>query len=367
MMPVKHTTTMKKSTLLAVMLICAGVAGGQTPEKKSVALVTKQTSLGCFYCGDWGWTMGHDLYEDLKTSGKGVYIAVYDLDQGAFGATDNFTNATGGAIEGSVLYNDKPGNPTFKVNGKGSGSAPYPTTYDDRNAVINAVGQATTGDPAASSAVTFSVSGTKVTATAKSKFWTASNGEYYMACYVLEDSIPNVQNGQTGKVIHYAVLRGSMTSGSAWGEQIANGGVAANAESTKSYSIDIDAKWQKNKLRVVSVIWKKTAANKYEVVNAVNGKSGTTSIKDLTDVRDLSITPNPARGAVMISFTAQKAATLNIRITDNLGRTVYTNSVKASEGANYYPLSTTGLAGGVYNLTLHSGTAMISKRLSVLP
>ncbi|PSK90461.1 Omp28-related outer membrane protein [Taibaiella chishuiensis] len=358
---------MKKSTLIAALFVCTGIAQAQTPEKKSVALVTKQTSLGCFYCGDWGWTVGHDVYEDLKTSGKGVYIAVYDLDQGAFGATDNFSNPTGSAIEGSALFSNKEGNPTFKVNGKGSGTGPYPNSYDDRNSIVSAAGQFATSDAAASSAVNYSISGTKVTATAKSKFWTASNGEYYMACYVLEDSIPNVQNGQTGKVVHNAVLRASMTSSSAWGEQIANGAVAANTEATKSYSVDIDAKWQKTKLRVVSVIWKKTAANKYEVVNVASGKPGTTGIKDLTEVSDLSITPNPAKGTVWISCYAKKATALDIRITDNLGRMLYSSSVKATEGANQYQLNTTGLASGVYNLTLSSGTGMISKRLSVLP
>lgn len=357
---------MKSTTLIAAALLCAGLAQAQTPQKKTIALVTKQTSLGCFYCGDWGWTLGHQLFDDLKTSGKGIYMAVYDLDQGGYGATDNFTNATGGAIESSVLYSDKPGNPTFKVNGKGAGTGQYPTWYSDRNQALNAVNTFASSDAVASSAVNFSVSGNKVTATAKAKFWAAGSGEYYMACYLLEDSIPNVQNGQSGTVIHNAVLRGSMTAASAWGEQIGNGTIAINTEATKSYTIDIASNWQKSKLRVVSVIWKKTAANKYEVVNAVHAQSGSTGIKDIAYIKDFSLTPNPAKGFVTVSFSSQKAAAVAVHITDAVGRTLYTGNIKAAQGENQSTISTSGLASGVYNLTLSSEDGAVTKRLSVV-
>lgn len=357
---------MKRITLIAVALLSAGIVSAQTPEKKAAALVTKQTSLGCFYCGDWGWTLGHQLFDDLKASGKGVYMAVYDLDQGGYGATDNFTNPTGTAIEGSVLYDDKPGNPTFKINGKGSGTGQYPTWYSDRNQINSVVGQFASVDPVASSAVNFSITGNKVTATAKSKFWAAGNGEYYMACYLLEDDVMNVQNGQSGQVSHNAILRGSMTAASAWGEQIGNGAVAVNTESTKSYTIDIAANWQKPKLRVISVIWKKTGANKYEVVNSVLGKTGSTAIKDITHLKDISLSPNPSKDFVTVSFSALKASTLDIRVTDALGRAVYNNTMKASEGANQFTVNTSELASGVYNMTLSSEDGVVTKRLSVI-
>jgi hypothetical protein len=358
---------MKRVVLIALITLnAAGVAMAQTPEKKSVALVTKQTSLGCFYCGDWGWTMGHDLYDNLKTSGKAVYMAVYDLDQGAYGASDNFTNPTGAAIEHSTLYSDKPGNPTFKVNGLGQGVGQYPTWYGNKAAALTAVDQFGTTDAVASCAVNYSISGNKITATAKAKFWAAGNGEYYMTAYALEDGVMNVQNGQTGSVEHNAILRGSMTSGNVWGEQLATGAVAANTEFSKSYSIDVVSPWNKNKMRVVAVIWKKTGS-KYEVVNATIGKTGGTSIKDLSNVENLVLSPNPAADHVVVSFSALKATSLDIHITDAVGRVVYSAAAtKINQGENNITIPTTNLANGVYNVTLSAGDGKTSRLLSVV-
>ncbi|KAA5536881.1 Omp28-related outer membrane protein [Taibaiella lutea] len=340
-------------SLLSVGLLASSVLA-QTPEKKSMALINKITGVKCYYCGEWGWDMAKEVSE--ATEGKALFMEVFV----SFGGDNSLASPDAVALNSAWLSPGWGGIPDFGVNGVGI------TTGSITNATLTgAVNTFDATDPVASPANKMTISGNTMTVNAKAQFWSAASGEYYLAAYMVEDSIVWEQSGPigaSGPVAHHDVLRGSMSTGMSFGEQIANGSVTANQTFDKTFTFNItDATWRKSKMSVYTVIWKKNGT-KYEFVNASKTNNGTTSIEDVINTASVDIFPNPAMGSLFVSMDVVKSCTATFNICDITGRQLSSTSTMLKQGNNKQTLNTATLTPGLYILNVQTENGTIQKK-----
>lgn len=327
---------MKKISLFALIALGTVTSvSAQTPEKKSKAIVFKLTETWCGPCGSWGWQTAEEVISQLGD--KGYYIGI----MGSSSPSSMNANCQ------SAFQNNYsiPGYPTFLV--KEDVNSQYSSQV---MSLVNAFAATT---PVASPAAKYSISGSTLNVTAKAKFWSAASGEYYLSAFVVEDGVMAAQNGQTGTVAHHHLMRGSMaTDLSPWGQMVATGSVAINAEFSKTFSIAIKPEWKKEKLEVYVVIYKKNGTH-YEYVNGAKALSGTTSIAEIQGLESAQLFPNPSEGVTHLQVAVKEAMGLQIRVTDPLGREVYASGqLKLIPGTNNMDIPSDRFANGVYMVSL---------------
>ena len=212
------------------------------------------TSTSCSICGRKGGPLIHKYAKDAPNS---VVIALH------VNASDPMTN-------NSLAWGfngDRPsggGIPSFWVGDT-------KTTYNDQDAMNTLVAS---GDAIAGVDIKYEIDGSTMKVETLTKFFGAGSGDYYLSVYVLEDGIDGSAAGQykqaggASNYLHDFVIR-ACTAGDVMGEKIATS-PAKDAEFSKSYSINLDASWEKS-LYAVAVLWKfdGTANIKYSFVNAM--------------------------------------------------------------------------------------------------
>ena len=100
----------------------------------------------------------------------------------------------------------------------------------------------------------------------KSKVLADITGEYYLAIYLMEDGILYRQSSAaTNPFEHNYVIRKS--NGGGFGTQISQNELTKNTTITGTVEFEIDPNWDKEKLSVSAIIWKKEGTN-YYVINA---------------------------------------------------------------------------------------------------
>lgn len=121
--------------------------------------------------------------------------------------------------------------------------------------------------------------GDKMNITSKIKFFKNVTGEYYISFYLCEHDIDGgvnsgvgyKQTGGSSDYKHNNVVRSGNDMNNAYGKTISVGSVLSNTVIDYSCSIDVNPKWNKSKLFVTAVIWKKNSDNmavcKYLFVN----------------------------------------------------------------------------------------------------
>lgn len=342
---------MQKTKLLALIALLgiASVSNAQTPEKKSRAVVFKFTETWCGPCGSWGWETAEQTISQLGD--KGYYIGV----MGSSSPSSMNANCYS-AFESNYPLQ---GYPTFVVK-EDLNSQTAPQVM----ALVNTFAATT---PVASPAAKYTISGTTLNVTAKAKFWAATTGEYYMTAFVVEDGVQAAQNGQSGTVGHHHLMRGSMSATfSPWGEMLATGSIANNAEYNKTYSIAIKPEWKKEKLEVYMVIFKKNG-NQYEFVNSMKAISSATAIEEINGLTSIQLYPNPSNGVTNLQASLTETMNLNVRVTDPLGRVVYTSGARQlPAGTNNLTIPSDGFANGLYLVSLISDKGQMSTQRLVI-
>ena len=76
------------------------------------------------------------------------------------------------------------------------------------------------------------------------------------------------------------------------------------------------------------------------------------------------VAPNPFGSVLTLSFEGRTAATGQVRVTDLLGRQVATEAVAVRPGPNALPLTLSGVAPGLYLLTLQVGDGRVVTRIA---
>jgi hypothetical protein len=113
----------------------------------------------------------------------------------------------------------------------------------------------------------------------------------------------------------------------------------------------------------------------YQVVlTAINGNCTdtvifnvaiTVSIEELMGISNLTIYPNPASEAAIVSFENTTGTSFDLQLVDQLGRVIMSQNNIQSMGSNLVNVDLTNLSGGMYSIQLTSNQNTISKRLIV--
>ncbi|HYD22380.1 MAG TPA: T9SS type A sorting domain-containing protein, partial [Flavipsychrobacter sp.] len=171
-------------------------------------------------------------------------------------------------------------------------------------------------------------------------------------------------------------LRTSM-SATTWGEQIATGAIAKDAEFTKDFTFSLTSSitpayadqpstWDKTKLVPFAVIYK-VNGSKHDYVNGARHYEFPATIEGLNAVNNMAVYPNPAFGQTAVSFDVPNQGSVTINVLDNVGRTVYTSgALQVSAGRTLHNISTANLAAGLYNINVVSEHGISTQRLSVV-
>ncbi len=359
---------MRKVFITVLMTGLAMHLYAQVPEKKSVALIDKLTATWCPPCGGWGWLTAEQLI--AGTEGKALFMSLY------VGLNDNnnglFKNPTSESL--APNFTTTSGLPNFGVNGVGR-TADYITDKHTDIAGLKAeclrvVDEFSMTTPLASPACVMSIDGNTLTVRAKVQFWSAAQGDYYLAAYIIEDSVVNMQrtpDSLSTRAAHRKVLRGSM-SGKPFGDLVAGGTINAGQLYDKEFRFTIaDPQWDKRKLQVYTVLWRKEY-NDYRYVNAASPQEArpTTSINTVAGIQELHLFPNPAYGTATLSISLREPQTIRTSITDMAGHIVYQKNNKGGSGSNTIILPLEGIGAGVYNVSIDTKNGNVTKRLSVL-
>lgn len=339
---------MKKAILLLVLfeLVMLSV-NAQTPEKKSRAVVFKFTETWCGPCGAWGWNLANNVVDSIGDNG--YYV-------GVMGSSDISLDANCWSPFQSNFILD--GYPTFVVN-----DVKVLTFF---STIKGKYEQFAAMEPLASPAGLASISGNSITVNTKTKFWSAANGAYYLAAFLIEDKVKATQLGQTGIVDHHFLMRGSMMPDfSPWGQALASGTIAANAEYSKTFTMPLNPNWVKNNISVLLIVYKKVG-DKYVLVNAVKAKNQTTAIDEFTLRTDVSVFPNPATSQINLQMNLTKASEIGIFISDIAGREVFKVSRSIyKEGEQVIQIPTFNLANGIYNIRVEGKDTRTYKRFVI--
>lgn len=77
--------------------------------------------------------------------------------------------------------------------------------------------------------------------------------------------------------------------------------------------------------------------------------------------------PNPATNQVFVEFTPERNQTIKIKIVNQLGQAVYSNEVQAaSDVTRKLEISTANWPAGIYMIVMDNGSAVSSKKISVI-
>lgn len=338
---------MKKAFLLLV-LFELGIFSvkAQTPEKKLRAVVFKFTETWCGPCGAWGWNLANKVVDSIGDNG--YYV-------GVMGSSDTLNANCWSPFQTNFILN---GYPTFVVNDVKS--------LDFFSSIKGKYEQFAATEPLASPAGYASISGNSISVTAKAKFWSAANGSFYLAAFLIEDKVKAGQVGQTGIVEHHFLMRGSMMPDFfPWGESLASGAIAANTEYSKTFTMPLNPSWIKSNISVLLVVYKKVN-DKYALVNAVKAQNQATGVDELNLESNIAVFPNPATNQINLQMSLARAAELEIAVCDITGREVgKVPHAIYKEGKNAIQIPTFNLANGIYNIRVDGKGTKIYKRFVV--
>ncbi len=248
---------MKKFMLLLAVGAFAASCSKEATISETITIPQTQKTLliykGATWCGPCG-SSGKPVLRAMEAIGEDKVVCLASQ-------TNDGLNSPAGDLIGNNLMTrfSQNGIPHMFETGNGSTYNFYPNqstatnnmnTINGKSANVNAY-------------VSASTTGSTIDVKAKTKFFAAGSGEYYLSILVLEDNIQKTQSGSSNPE-HDNVIRGNAGS-SAWGEVITS--TAMDAEQEFSYSINIDPTWKKENLKVAAVIWKKNGAN-YDAENA---------------------------------------------------------------------------------------------------
>ena len=87
------------------------------------------------------------------------------------------------------------------------------------------------------------------------------------------------------------------------------------------------------------------------------------SAKLAAPVTALEVYPNPSRDIFNVSFTSEKAQTINVKVVNMIGEVMYSESMEEFKGSYEQGIDLTGKAKGVYFLEITTNTGGINKKI----
>lgn len=100
----------------------------------------------------------------------------------------------------------------------------------------------------------------------------------------------------------------------------------------------------------------------------IYAKEASTAVENVLDVnafRFAPCSPSPADGNTTLSFSSPVATDLALSMYDLSGAIVKTTNIRANAGINKSDLNVSGIASGMYIVSLNNGTRVLTQRLIV--
>jgi hypothetical protein len=226
------------------------------PVQKQWGFVLEYTAKWCGPCGNWGAPTMHTL------CGLSPYIV---------GIANH---ASGDPMYDASLYS------SFLNDRTDGGGIPAFWIGDVSNYQNGTMTSLLAQPCTAAIDLSFTKTSTSMTVKTQTKFFTATNGNYFLSVLVLESGIDGgatassdyKQNGTSDpNYKHEHVLRASSIAGNSYGESIINGAVPAGKTIDKTYTIPLNASWNKT-VYPCAILWKYDAAAgkpQYKYVNCI--------------------------------------------------------------------------------------------------
>ena len=171
-------------------------------------------------------------------------------------------------------------------------------------------------------------------------FFQNTSGDYHVSLLVLEHAVQDFQQGQGNNAIHPYVLRKSFTS-DVYGESVASGNIMSGTSFQNSYTIDIDAEWDVDRLYIVALVWEKKG-NSYTFINGstTNNFGLITSVENPTDLAK-TMTVNPSIGRnFIVQWNESSNAQVDITVINTQGQVVLkAEQIDSRDRLNTYTFS----------------------------
>lgn len=282
-----------------------------TVPETQLSLLTKVTADWCPLCGGWGWSMFQGLIED--NSDKAVLIAAHH--------SGGLQNQASTAYTGNLNFG---GQPVFFLGTENQGASSSNASMT-RTAIQTKVDQNYEQSPLAQTGLlaAYDEVSREMTVQTRTRFFAETEGEYYLAVYLIQRTYVGFQASQGNNAEHKFVLREFLT-GEPFGILLADGAVSAGQESDHNLSFDL-GDYDPANLQIATVIWRKVGDD-YEFVNAnytneIN-QTVSTGAPQLAGVR-LSVGPNPVQASAQVTLQLDRTATdLQMSLVNGAGQTV---------------------------------------------
>ena len=300
---------LRRFTPFIALLLLPLLSFGQSLQH---SLIIKKTATWCVNCGTWGWGAFKDLIDD-NPSDRAIWFAAHysgDLqNQISFDLIANY----GGA-----------GQPIYYLDGVDQFLTSDNLTQK-RQDIQNAVNVKAEQAPLVtiSPGLLSSDPDQKVYFNSgKVTFNEATDGNYHLAFYLVEDNVVARQTGQSGMPEHPMILR-SAAGNSAFGDEIASGAIDANTEVTFDLEVPYEADWDRSNFHFYLLVWKQDGS-KYVFVNGIKATSIVLNTEEVVDNGlSMELSPTITDAQVNINLEAnQRLEQTSIDLFDLNGRVV---------------------------------------------
>jgi hypothetical protein len=84
-----------------------------------------------------------------------------------------------------------------------------------------------------------------------------------------------------------------------------------------------------------------------------------------SDIHRLSVSPNPFSQSAIVTFSSEVAEPMTEKLTDILGRTIWTREMQVLIGANQSKIDRAALPSGIYFYSVGKGESLTSQKLII--
>lgn len=368
---------MKKLTIV-LSLLCSTMSyvapAQQEPDRKTRSLILNFTENLSAHCSTWGLDNTRQILGHLGDKGYLMSLMIMSVP-----GSLNFNATCYRKIAKNYYLN---GYPTLIFNDSSQTGFFYAV-----DGWLKKVDDLYPQPPVASPVGSFYIEGDKLILNTKTKFWSDTNGEYYLAGFVVEDSVVGPLILHPDEVFHSCVLRTVMMPDTfPWGQLLVNGAVKADTEISRSFQAQLNLEqWDTSKLSVILAVYKKDGfyneffhyrhelgfinSRKAIKVNkdsnpenndedpdedGADSSDNNTSVHEYSLLPYASVYPNPLTvGNATVAFSLLQAKELYISVTDIFGRVVYAAPDKRyNAGFSQIQLPAAYWRNGIYNVRI---------------